>query len=99
MQKNAGALLYYGRAIDKKIMVDLSDIGYQKSEATVDTAADVDQLLDYVATYPHAGITYRASDMILAAQSYASYPNKRLSRSRARSHIFLSEKDPSPTFN
>ena len=80
-------------------MVALSAIVSQQASATVDTAAAVDQLLDYVATYPHDGITYRASDMIFMAHSDASYLNKRLSLSCAGSHIFLSENDSSPTFN
>ena len=88
-KKNVGALLYYSRAVDKQIMVSLSAIGSQQAAATVDTAMDVEQLLNYIATYPHYGITYRASDMILAAHSYASYLNKPLSRSRAVSHIFI----------
>ena len=83
----------------KKLMVAPSAIGYQQAAATVDTRVAVDQLLYYVATYPHYRITYRASDMILAEQSDASYLNKRLSRSHAESHIFLSENDSPPTFN
>ena len=94
-----GALLYYGCAVNNKLMVSLSAIGYQQESATMDTADAVGQLLDYVATYPHGGIIYRDSDMILAAHSDASYLNERLSRSRAGSHIFLSENDPLPTFN
>ena len=37
--------------------------------------------------------------MILAAHSDASYLNKRFSYSSAGSHIFLSENEPTPTFN
>ena len=59
----------------------------------------VDQLLDYIATYPHDGITYRESDMILATHSEASYLNEFLSRSRAGSHVFLSVNDSLPAFN
>ena len=91
VQNIFSALLYYGRAVNNKLMVALSAIGSQKSEATVDTSAAVDQLLDCIATYPHDGITYRASDMILAAHSDASYLNKRLSRNRAGYHIILSK--------
>ena len=59
----------------------------------------VDQLLDYVATYPDDGTTFRASHMILAAHSDASFLNESKSRSRAGAHIFLSEDDPIPRFN
>ena len=37
--------------------------------------------------------------MVLAAHSDASYLNASMARSRAGSHIFLSEDDPSPRFN
>ena len=90
VQKNVGELLYYGRAVDKKLMVALSDIRPQQTAATVDTAAAVDQRLDYVITYPHDDIIYKASDMILETHSDISYLNERLSRSRAGYKIFLS---------
>ena len=45
VQKIVGALLYYGRAVEKKLMVSISTIGSQKSSDTVDTAVAVDQLL------------------------------------------------------
>ena len=88
VQKIVRALLYYGCAVNNKLMVALSAIGYQQAAATVDTSTAVYQLLDYIAIYPHDGITYRASDMILAAHSDASYLKKRMSRSRAGSHNF-----------
>ena len=75
VQNIVGSLLYYGRAVDNKLMVSLSAIGYQQVSDTVDTATAVEQLLDYLATYPHNGIIYRASAMILAAHSDASYLN------------------------
>ena len=87
--KNVGGILYYGRSFENKLLVSISAIGYQKEAATVDTDAPVNQLLDYITTYPHDSIAYRESDMILDAHSDASYLNKRLSRSRAGSHISL----------
>ena len=98
VQKIVNALLYYCRVVDNKLMAALSAIGSQQAAATVDTSAAVDELLGYFATYPHNGITYRASDIILASHSYASYLKGRLSRIRAGSHIFLSENYPTPTF-
>ena len=71
-------------------MVPLSAIHSQQAAATVNTDVAVDQLVEYIATYLNDIITYRVSDMILAAHSDASYLNEILSRSRAGSHIFLS---------
>ena len=94
-----GSLLYYARAVDNKLLATLSTISSQQAHATENTATAVNQLLDYVATYPSDGITYRASSMILAAHSDASYLTETGSRSRAGAHIFLSEDDPIPRDN
>eukprot|EP00804_Cyclotella_cryptica_P021026 CCRYP_019778-RC/>CCRYP_019778-RC protein AED:0.43 eAED:0.43 QI:0/-1/0/1/-1/0/1/0/185 len=86
IQGIVGSLLYYARAVDNKLLVALSTISSQQTAATQNTAAAVHQLLDYVATYPNDGITHRASSMILAAHSDASYLTEPGSRSRAE-HI------------
>eukprot|EP00804_Cyclotella_cryptica_P004183 CCRYP_014549-RF/>CCRYP_014549-RF protein AED:0.42 eAED:0.42 QI:0/-1/0/1/-1/1/1/0/277 len=99
IQGIVGSLLYYARAVDNKLLVALSTISSQQTAATQDTAAAVHQLLDYVATYPNDGITYRASSMVLAAHSDASYLTEPGSRSRAGAHIFLAENDPVPRHN
>jgi hypothetical protein len=99
IQGIVGSLLYYARAVDNKLLVALSTISSQQTAATQNTAAAVHQLLDYVATYPNDGITYRASSMVLAAHSDASYLTEPGSRSRAGAHIFLSEDDPVPRHN
>eukprot|EP00804_Cyclotella_cryptica_P011136 CCRYP_020838-RA/>CCRYP_020838-RA protein AED:0.39 eAED:0.39 QI:0/0/0/1/1/1/3/0/399 len=96
IQGIVGSLLYYARAVDNKLLVALSTISSQQTAATQNTAAAVHQLLDYVATYPSDGIACRASSMILAAHSDASYLTEPGSRSRAGAHIFLSEGDPVP---
>eukprot|EP00804_Cyclotella_cryptica_P010212 CCRYP_013824-RA/>CCRYP_013824-RA protein AED:0.39 eAED:0.39 QI:0/-1/0/1/-1/1/1/0/225 len=54
---------------------------------------------DYAMTHPDAMITYRASNMILAVHSDASYLSETKARSRAGGHFFLSEDDPSPRNN
>eukprot|EP00804_Cyclotella_cryptica_P024923 CCRYP_011831-RA/>CCRYP_011831-RA protein AED:0.37 eAED:0.37 QI:0/0/0/1/1/1/2/0/402 len=99
IQGIVGSLLYYARAVDNKLLVALSTISSQQTAATQNTATAVHQLLDYVAMYPNDGITYRASSMILAAQSDVSYLTEAGSHSRAGAHIFLSENDPIPQHN
>ena len=93
------ALLFYGRAIDNKLLVALSKLGQQQASATEATNDEITQLLDYVATYPSDGITYRSSGMVLSAHSYAAYLNVTKARSRAGAHIMLSENIPAPTYN
>ena len=77
-----GALLYVGRAVNNKLLVALSAIGAQQAAATEDTAVAIEQLLDYVATYPNDGILFRKSDMTLAAHVDAGFLNESRARSR-----------------
>ena len=93
------ALLYCGHAVNDKVLVALSDIGTQQAAATENTDEAIHQLLDYVATDPNDGITYRASDMVLESHSDASYLNVSKSRSRGGSYILCSENDAIPRLN
>ena len=70
-----GDLLYVGRSVNKKLLVALSEIGSQQAAATYDTAAAIEQLLDYVATYPNEGILFKKIYMILAAHADAEFLN------------------------
>ena len=91
-----GGLLYVGRAVNNKPLVELSAIDAQQAAATEDTASAVEQLLDNVATYPNDGILFRKSDMILAAYADAGFLTKSRARSRAGAHRFLPENYPKP---
>jgi hypothetical protein len=71
-----GALLYYGRAIDRTIMMAISSLASQQATATEDTEEKLIQLLNYCATHPDATIRYRNSDMILNIHSDAGYLNE-----------------------
>ena len=99
IQEIVGAVLFYGREVDNKLLVTLNYIGIQQVAATEATNEAVNQMLDYLATYPNEGIVYRASDMILAAHSDAGFHNEPKVRSPAVAHIFLSEDDPIPRWN
>ncbi len=94
IQGIVGSLLYYAQAVDNKLLATLSTISSQQATATENTAKAVNQILNYVATYPSDGITYRASSMILAAHSDASFLTEMGSHSQAGAHIFLSKDDP-----
>ena len=99
IQGIVGALIYVGRAVNNKLLVALSAFGAQQAAATEDTSAAIEQLLEYVATYPNDGIIFRKSDMILAAHADAGFLNESRARSRAGAHIFLSENEPKPKLN
>ena len=94
-----GALLYYTRAVDNKIIFGISSIGVQRAAATESTAEAINHLLDYCSTYPNNGIVFRASDMVLAAHSEVGFNNESKAHSRAGANIFLSENDQVPRWN
>ena len=68
-----GALMFYVRAVGNKLLVALSKIGRHQAAATQATNDAIMQLLNYVSTYPSDGITFRSSNMVLAAHSDAEY--------------------------
>ena len=69
------------RAVNKKILLALSTSDSQQAAATEETSDEIEQLLDYVATYPDDGIIFRKSDRILAAQADAGFLNESKDRS------------------
>ena len=92
-------IIYVGRAVNNKLLVALSAIGAQQASATEDTAAAMEQLLDYVETYPNDGILFIKSDMILEAHAYAGFLNEPRDISRSGKDILLSENEPKPKLN
>jgi hypothetical protein len=75
VQEVIGTLLYYACCADNTMLPALGSLATQQANPTQNTKILVHQLLDYAATYPDAiTITaYRASDMVLAGHSDASY--------------------------
>ena len=71
-----GALLYYARAVDNKLIVGLSAIGSQQASTPQRKNEAIDKILDYCATYPSDGILYCSSDMVLCAHSDAGLHNE-----------------------
>ena len=72
---------------------------HPRAASTEYTAAAIEQILDYVATYPNDGILFRKSDMILAAHADAGFLNESRARRRAGANILLSENEPKPKLN
>ena len=97
VQTIVGALLWIGRAVNNKLLVALSAIGFQQASATEDTNKAIHQLLHYCATYPGDGILYRSNDMIFAGHSDAGFNNETKAQSRASAKIPLSEKRIHPS--
>jgi hypothetical protein len=86
IQRLTGKFLYYARAIDNTMLHALNDIASSKN--TNQTIAAT-RFLNYAASNPNGSITYRASDMIIQADSDAAYLVRAEERSRAGGYIFL----------
>ena len=67
-----GTLLYYSRVVDCTMLAALGLIATQQASPTANTMRKIKQLLNYAATHPDAAVTYRSSNMVLAAHSDAS---------------------------
>ena len=48
-----GSLLYIVRAVNNKLLIVLSAISAQQANATEATSEAIDQMINYVATYPN----------------------------------------------
>jgi hypothetical protein len=89
IQRVNGKFLFLGRAIDSTLLVALSTLASQQATPTEQTKARAKWLLDYVASQEEAVVTFRASKMILAVHSDASYLCESGARSRAGGHFFM----------
>ena len=79
-----------------KVLVRLSSIGAQQAATTERTNEEINQLLNYSATYPANGIIYCSSDMVLCAHYDTGFHNEIKVLSRAGAPIFVSKKNPMP---
>ena len=59
IQGIVSALLYVGRAVFNKLLVELSVIESHQAKVTEETAASIEQLLDYVGAYPNDVLLFR----------------------------------------
>jgi hypothetical protein len=94
-----GTLLYYASAVYNKLLATLGTLGSQQATTTKAMAIAINQLLDYLATYPNNGTTYCASNMILCAYTDASFHNESKGCRRACTHIFVSKNDLVSKYN
>ena len=102
VQRIAGALFYYARAVGIKLLVALSTnsaISSQQTAATEMTSTTIKQILEYITTYPDDGLVFRASGVLLSVHSDTSFNNESRLQIRAGAHIYLSEEDAKPRFN
>ena len=75
--------MYYARAINDTILVELNFISTMQSKPTLDTLRKVNHLLDYLTTNIDYEVTYKSSNMILHIDSDAAYLVEPGAKSRA----------------
>ncbi len=73
IQEVIGTFLYYAPCVNSTMLLALGSLATQQANPTQNTKKIVHQFINYAATHPNAIITYRASDMVLAGHSDASY--------------------------
>ena len=96
LQQIIGVYLYYARAIDSTLLVTLSDLSAQQTQATELTMQKANQMLDYLYTNSDFTLRFYASDMQLAIESDASYLSAYNARSRVGGYHYLTSSVTDP---
>ena len=99
IQEVCGTFLFLAHGIDGGILPALSALASQQAQPTENTMKVCKLFLDHMASQEEPILTYKASDMVLAIHSNASYLSKPKARSRAGGHMFMSMNDDIPTNN
>ena len=99
IQEVCGTFLFLARGIDGGILPALSALASQQAQPTENTMKLGKLFLDYMASQEEPILTYKASDMVLAVHSDASYLSEPKARSRAGGHMFMAANDEIPTNN
>jgi hypothetical protein len=73
IQEVTGVFLFLARAVDSTMLTPLSALASKQASLTELTMEKCLQFLNYAATQDNAILTCKASDMILAIHSNASY--------------------------
>ena len=92
LKQKIGSVLFYGIAVDMKLLVALSTLASTQAHGTEKTTRAMLQMLNYCATHMDAVIWYKKSDTILAIHSDYSYLSKPKACSQAGRHFFLTNK-------
>jgi hypothetical protein len=93
IQEVTGVFLFLARAVDSTMLTPLSAVPSKQASLTEITMGKCLQFLDYAATQDNATLTYKASNMILAIHSNASYLSEPKVQSRAGGHMFMAGND------
>ncbi len=89
VQQIVGSILYYARAVDMTVLMALSTLAIEQTEATKNTMSKCVQLLDYLAHHSDAKVHFYASDMVMNIHSDALYLSEGKARSQTCGHFFM----------
>ena len=102
IQSVTGYFLFYRRAIDYTTLPALNEIASSQAMPSKNTKQKLQQLMDYLHTYPDAFLRFYASNMVLHVESDAAYLVAPKARSRIAGYFHLSahpNKTNNPTIN
>jgi hypothetical protein len=88
IQEVCRVFLFLAHRVDSSLLPTLSTIASQQANPTKQTLAQCKQFLDYMASQDKVVLTYKASNMVLAIHSKASYLSRPKARSRMGGHMF-----------
>ena len=88
--------LFLARAVDGGLLPALSSLASQQVNLMEKTMRLCKRILDFMSTQEDTVLTYRASNMVLAIHSDASYLSKPKSHSRTGGHMYMAGKEDIP---
>jgi hypothetical protein len=89
LQQLTGTLLYYARAVDPTLIMQINVLASEQPNATEVTADKVIKLLNYCNTQQETKICYHASAMILHIHSDTSYLSENEAKSTAGEFCYM----------
>ncbi len=92
-------LIFLAHGVNGGLLPALSALASQQANPMEQTLALCKQFLDYMASQDKAVLMYKASIMVLAIHSNASYLAKPKARIRTGGHMFMAGRDNIPTNN
>jgi hypothetical protein len=99
IQEVCGVFLFLAHGVDGSLLPALSALGSLQVNPREQMLALCKQFLDYMASQDKAVLTYKASNMVLAIHSNASYLSEPKACSHASRHMFMAGRDDIPTKN
>jgi hypothetical protein len=99
IQEVCRVFLFLAQVVNGGLLPALSSLASQQANPTEKTMELCKKFLDFMATQEEAILTYRASKMVLAIHSNASYLSKPKSCSRAGGHMFMAGNEEIPFNN